>query len=322
MLCNDIIIAAAELLLIIIGVIILKCICEKLIVIFLCVMCLLASTLTLPGAQYASAKIQILDAWLSFEIWTGEGDSGVEIDKATPFGAAAGKMDIGSFEKLTQNGTELAASNYTVKEDDGRVNIVLKEKYLSALEDGIYNFNGEFANAVIPLRLYVVTHKVVLSGAVFNFDEWNGSDYARVNLDPNTFAFTFSSQLFQKLSLNGSEVDRSCYEISEHGYIPTLVLKEAYVKTLSPGIHCFEAEFMNATVMLRLKKAPYLTGDIDGDRAITSADARLCLRAAVSLIQLDNYQKDAADVFGDGKICAENARKILRVAVRLDRFER
>lgn len=59
-------------------------------------------------------------------------------------------------------------------------------------------------------------------------------------------------------------------------------------------------------------------GDVDGDGKVTSADARLALRAAVGLEGLNETQKAAADVDGDGKITAADAREILRKSVGID----
>ena len=60
------------------------------------------------------------------------------------------------------------------------------------------------------------------------------------------------------------------------------------------------------------------TGDVDGDGNVTSADARLALRASVNLEQLTRAQKLAADVDLDGKITAADARLILRASVGLE----
>lgn len=59
-------------------------------------------------------------------------------------------------------------------------------------------------------------------------------------------------------------------------------------------------------------RANVIAGDVDGDGRITSADARLILRAAVGLEELD---AEAADYDGDGKITASDARDVLRAAV-------
>lgn len=61
-------------------------------------------------------------------------------------------------------------------------------------------------------------------------------------------------------------------------------------------------------------------GDVDGDGKVTSADARLALRASV---KLEEYPKGsaqyiAADVTGDGNITPEDARYILRASVKLE----
>ena len=66
----------------------------------------------------------------------------------------------------------------------------------------------------------------------------------------------------------------------------------------------------------------YVLGDVNDDGRITSADARLALRAAVSLETLDAVQLLSADANGDGKVTSADARLILRVAVGLDAFEK
>lgn len=64
-----------------------------------------------------------------------------------------------------------------------------------------------------------------------------------------------------------------------------------------------------------------IKGDVDGDGKITVSDARLALRAAVSLETLHPAQILAASVNGSGKIGVTEARKILRVAVDLESFD-
>lgn len=54
-------------------------------------------------------------------------------------------------------------------------------------------------------------------------------------------------------------------------------------------------------------------GDVDGDGAVTAADARLALRMSVGLTP----PSAAADVDGDGFLTAGDARQILRMAVNL-----
>lgn len=64
----------------------------------------------------------------------------------------------------------------------------------------------------------------------------------------------------------------------------------------------------------------FVKGDVDGDGNITSADARLALRASV---KLENYEAGtreflAGDVDNDGKITSADARAILRHSVKLE----
>ena len=62
-------------------------------------------------------------------------------------------------------------------------------------------------------------------------------------------------------------------------------------------------------------------GDVNGDGKVTSADARLALRAALSLEALSSSQVLAADANRDGYIRSSDARMILRVALKLDTFD-
>ncbi len=62
----------------------------------------------------------------------------------------------------------------------------------------------------------------------------------------------------------------------------------------------------------------YVLGDVNGDGRITSADARLALRAAVSLETLDAVKLLSADANSDGKVTSADARLILRVAIGLE----
>ena len=59
-------------------------------------------------------------------------------------------------------------------------------------------------------------------------------------------------------------------------------------------------------------------GDVDGSGDVTSADARVILRAAVDLEQLSPRQVYTADCNADREITAEDARLALRAAVGLE----
>ena len=59
-------------------------------------------------------------------------------------------------------------------------------------------------------------------------------------------------------------------------------------------------------------------GDLDGNGEITSADARLALRASVGLESLSAEAAAAADVNGDNTLSAGDARLILRYAAGLE----
>lgn len=64
-----------------------------------------------------------------------------------------------------------------------------------------------------------------------------------------------------------------------------------------------------------------LAGDIDGDKNISAADARLALRAAVGLEKFEKSSVAAAgDVNHNGTIAADDARLILRASVGLEKL--
>ncbi|MDR1629382.1 MAG: hypothetical protein LBS36_04095 [Oscillospiraceae bacterium] len=63
-----------------------------------------------------------------------------------------------------------------------------------------------------------------------------------------------------------------------------------------------------------------VNGDVDGDAAITAADARTALRASAGLIQLQGAPFSAADVENISAVRASSARKILRISAKLENF--
>jgi hypothetical protein len=64
-----------------------------------------------------------------------------------------------------------------------------------------------------------------------------------------------------------------------------------------------------------------LLGDADGDRLITSTDARMTLQVYAGKIGADKINADLADVDGDGEITSTDARMILqKYAGKIDKF--
>lgn len=62
---------------------------------------------------------------------------------------------------------------------------------------------------------------------------------------------------------------------------------------------------------------PAITPDINGNGSVDASDARLVLRAAAYLENLNDTQKKAADCDADGRITASDARIILRISAKL-----
>lgn len=67
-----------------------------------------------------------------------------------------------------------------------------------------------------------------------------------------------------------------------------------------------------------LTECAYCPGDLNGDKKVNAADARLVLRSAVGIDTILDTRFNAADTNADGKITAGDARTLLRIAVGLD----
>lgn len=67
-------------------------------------------------------------------------------------------------------------------------------------------------------------------------------------------------------------------------------------------------------------KLSYTPGDVNGDKKVTAADARIVLRVSAKLEKLEGDYIKAADVNKDNKVTAADARTILRVSAKLESF--
>ena len=99
--------------------------------------------------------------------------------------------------------------------------------------------------------------------------------------------------------------------------VSLIALTAICLTCLIPAVSAFNTSAKAADVSGR-----YL-GDVDGDGRVTSADARLALRAA---IELEDYAPGTlqflyADYDGNGDITSADARMILRTAVALEELK-
>ncbi len=103
------------------------------------------------------------------------------------------------------------------------------------------------------------------------------------------------------------------YYISDEGSIikldSTTELNALYCTTSYTGIFAV------------VEDKSYSPGDINGDAAVTVADARIALRTAAQLETVSDIQLSAGDVDNDGTISISDARKILQVAAKLASFD-
>lgn len=295
------------------------------------ILCVLLSAVMIfsISAIGISAKTSFTDAWLTFDVWTGSGDVSVRIGDTPLTEELLAKVKPENFEKLSFEGSGfvIIAPEYggycTVEDDNGITVITLKEEFLKEFSEGPHMIYAHFKDAVVPLRLYIVTIKYVLPDANFEFDYWFGGESACLFIAPDALSVPVSADLFERLILGGEEVDSSCYSVHNSLGYTAIMLYADYLNTLPHGDHTFTAEFMNIDLTLKLDivNSYNMWGDIDCDNQITAADARLCLRAAAKLEELNKNQAFAADVMGAGEITSASARKILRVAAGIDIFD-
>lgn len=86
-------------------------------------------------------------------------------------------------------------------------------------------------------------------------------------------------------------------------------------KTVNVYYESFSASFEIQVV------SDAMRGDVNKDGSVTSLDARLALRGALSLAALTEEQQWLGDANGDGTVTTADARRILRAAVNLEELE-
>ena len=117
--------------------------------------------------------------------------------------------------------------------------------------------------------------------------------------------------------------DPSHIETEEHIWDDGTVTTEPTDK--AEGVRTFTCTVCGAEKAEAIPKTEptRIPGDVDGDGEITSADARLALRASVKLREKEDVTEGsagylAADVDGNGKVESADARLILRASVGLE----
>ena len=104
----------------------------------------------------------------------------------------------------------------------------------------------------------------------------------------------------------------------------SLKIKSLFTSSGSTGLYPKQARLPCLGASLSLggggdtPKDIYYCGDVDMDGIISSADARLALRAAVKLETLSETASYLADADGDSAVTSADARLILRASVKLE----
>lgn len=129
---------------------------------------------------------------------------------------------------------------------------------------------------------------------------------------------SFDVSSFLGMNLEGYYLD--AYDTSVAEYKNGKVTAKAPGRAYLVFIHNMYGTTTGVTVVVEGDKKPAdaaVRGDINGDKRVTSADARSALRAAVGLEKLTTKQITAADIDMNKKITSADARYILRYSVGL-----
>lgn len=168
-----------------------------------------------------------------------------------------------------------------------------------------------FEFVTVPLRLFVVTQPVTISGNAFVFERSDDGAY-HTTLQLGATA-TLYPQLFEGLYLDGKALSADDYSVSGMGATTLLILQKAYTDMLDPGKYSFDVNFLNCKG-IRTELQILAKGDLNGDEKVNSIDARIALCAAA---QIDIGQKYTADIDDNRKVNSSNARRILRISAHL-----
>lgn len=230
---------------------------------------------------------------------------------------------IGNFARLSSAGSEL----------------------LYSLSDGIYKYcvqtgkNEKIYSPSLPAGF-----------SVFGFTYEDGNLVIEINKAPpygNTtelysekIGYTDINHILYKIDVDMSDAKRLyfageefdpqgikiilCYTDKTTGLIDSGITfsgfdsEEAGEKTVVAEYEGFMTEFT-----VKVLNDRYFPGDVDGDGKITSADARLALRAAVGLDETDASSQvyKAANIISGDSLTSADARVILRIAVGLEKLE-
>lgn len=149
------------------------------------------------------------------------------------------------------------------------------------------------------------------------------------NYDPTIISVAFNSVPEKNVYAVGEEIDlrglvlKATYSDGKTALISDgLVIKIDSVSSTGAKnitIDC-EGHTLAYTVYVleNTSNLAFDVGDVDMDRKISAADARIAIRAAVGLAQLNTFQSALADVDEDGSVKSADARKILRASVALE----
>ena len=222
--------------------------------------------------------------------------------------AAVQDADITTIEAPeTQPVDDVPGSAKPIKTDDYPKTTIVAKKWGFIDKDG---------NTVIPFE--------------YDFAERFYGDYAVVSKDEKYGIINRNNEIIVPFSYKkmSSHISDGLFVCEDEEGIKIKTLDETTVFTLRKDAYSDYSDYIDGVLYYVCDHKLYsvtinrdiIPGDVDGDGKVTSADARLALRASVGL---EKYKKDsapyiAADVTEDGNITPEDARYILRASVKLE----
>lgn len=177
--------------------------------------------------------------------------------------------------------------------------------------DEYYITNGTTVTIRISLPDTAILEKCWVQCA---FDWWEPHYMADLAYEDGCYVFTSEIDSIDTTGSNFSDFQfyfNQDYNPYPGGHYPDVIIN-LYATEADADAFC--ADFTNVTWTYAAEPGP-LMGDVDGDEAVTTADALLIQRYVLGVITLEDAQLALADVNGDGSIDFTDALIVLRLSL-------
>ena len=266
------------------------------------------------------------------------GDAGIKIIDRTPSKYKDVKYHIyrsydgGAFEEIAVVNRKVGVFNTCTEFLDEKIDRTGKHKTVTYKVKGekIYTANGVFSvYSEVSEPISFTLHKsvfstITMSDANQTLSSGNIKHGISVNWEKTDGAAGYEiyrkeayAEDFQLIATVGNVQKYEDFMVSVGSEYEYYVLAYSKSGSSEDGSIVYIGGSKKAT---KTVEETILYGDVDGNGKVTAADARIALRASVSLDKLSDMQKLVADIDGNKSVTASDARKIIRASVGLEQL--